>query len=103
MPGAGVCRKPTCRDVEGRCGRQIAILASLAYGGAVDRAPSLPDGSAAWEDSRCALRAQLGYCVKLLRWRKPRHRSDCSEQLDVRGPTPTLIPKDHPLAGAWGQ
>jgi len=46
--------------------------------------------------------AQLGYCVKLLAVAESLGTDpDGSEQLDVRV-HPTLIPKDHPLAGVHG-
>jgi len=99
----GYAEADPAADVEGGdAADKIAILASLAYGGAVDRAAIPADGISGLEIRDVRYAAQLGYCVKLLAVAESLGTDpDGSEQLDVRV-HPTLIPKDHPLAGVHG-
>ena len=89
-------------DVEGGdAADKIAILAGLAYGGAVDRRQIPTEGIHRLEARDVAYAAQLGYVVKLLAVAEWMETRDGIELLDVHV-HPTLLPKQHPLAGVNG-
>ena len=81
---------------------KIAILSGLAYGGPIERAAIPTEGIDRLDDSDVTYAEQLGYVVKLVAQAKNLGTaSDGTVQLDVRV-SPTLLPKDHPLAGVHG-
>ena len=99
----GYAEADPAADVEGGdAADKIAILSGLAFGGSIDR-PSIPTQGINNLDSRDVnYAAQLGYVVKLVA--KAQYQGTDgggSVQLDVRV-SPTLLPKDHPLAGVHG-
>ena len=99
----GYAEADPAADVEGGdAADKIAILSGLAFGGSIDR-PSIPTQGINNLDSRDVnYAAQLGYVVKLVA--KAQYQGTAaggSVQLDVRV-SPTLLPKDHPLAGVHG-
>ena len=99
----GYAEADPAADVEGGdAADKIAILSGLAFGGSIDR-PSIPTQGINNLDSRDVnYAAQLGYVVKLVA--KAQYQgtdAGGSVQLDVRV-SPTLLPKDHPLAGVHG-
>ena len=81
---------------------KIAILSGLAYGGPIERAAIPTEGIDRLDGSDVTYAEQLGYVVKLVAQAKHLGTaSDGTVQLDVRV-SPTLLPKDHPLAGVHG-
>ncbi len=99
----GYAEADPAADVEGGdAADKIAILSGLAFGGSIDR-PSIPTQGINNLDSRDVnYAAQLGYVVKLVA--KAQYQGIAAGggvQLDVRV-SPTLLPKDHPLAGVHG-
>ena len=99
----GYAEADPAADVEGGdAADKIAILSGLAYGGSVQR-PEIPTEGINRLDSRDVnYAAQLGYVVKLVASAQFIDTdADDTVQLDVRV-SPTLLPKDHPLAGVHG-
>ena len=99
----GYAEADPAADVEGGdAADKIAILAGLAYGGSVDR-PAIPTEGINRLDSRDVnYAAQLGYVVKLVAKAQCLGTdADGTVQLDV-GVSPTLLPREHPLAGVHG-
>jgi homoserine dehydrogenase len=105
----GYAEADPAADVEGHdAADKIAILASLAFGGSVERAAIATEGIHRLEARDVSYAAQLGYVVKLL---AVAERMDgCVDHgavppgtlpLDVRV-HPTLLPRHHPLAGVHG-
>jgi homoserine dehydrogenase len=99
----GYAEADPAADVEGGdAADKIAILSGLAFGGSIDR-PAIPTQGINNLDARDVnYAAQLGYVVKLVA--KAQYQGLDAEgrvQLDV-GVSPTLLPKDHPLAGVHG-
>lgn len=80
---------------------KIAILAGLAYGGSVSRADIPTEGIDRLEARDVAYAAQLGYVVKLLAVAAWVDSNQGVEHLDVHV-HPTLLPRQHPLAGVNG-
>ena len=84
---------------------KIAILAGLAYGGAVPRAGIATEGIDRLDARDVAYAAQLGFVVKLVataeRLGDGLGAPGEAIPLDVRV-HPTLLPKSHPLAGVHG-
>ncbi len=81
---------------------KIAILSGLAYGGPIERAAIPTEGIDRLDGCDVTYAEQLGYVVKLVAQAKNLGTaSDGTVQLDVRV-SPTLLPKDHPLAGVHG-
>ena len=81
---------------------KIAILSGLAYGGPIERAAIPTEGIDRLDGCDVNYAEQLGYVVKLVAQAKNLGTaSDGIVQLDVRV-SPTLLPKDHPLAGVHG-
>ena len=103
----GYAEADPAADVQGGdAADKIAILAGLAYGGPVERAAIPTEGIDRLESRDVAYAAQLGYGVKLLAvaqhlGAETGADGDTSQLLDVRV-HPTLVPKDHPLAGVHG-
>ena len=99
----GYAEADPAADVEGGdAADKIAILAGLAYGGGVERAAIPTEGISGLQSRDVDYAAQLGFCVKLLAVAERLGSDpDGTQQLDVRV-HPTLIPKDHPLAGVHG-
>ncbi len=104
----GYAEADPAADVEGGdAADKIAILAGLAYGGAVERAAIPTEGISRLDARDVTYAAQLGYVVKLLAVAQSLGidhsgtAADGSVQLDVRV-HPTLVPRDHPLAGVHG-
>ena len=106
----GYAEADPAADVQGGdAADKIAILAGLAYGGPVERSAIPTEGIDRLDARDVAYAAQLGFVVKLLAvaqhlGAEPAGASagegDC-QLLDVRV-HPTLLPKDHPLAGVHG-
>jgi homoserine dehydrogenase len=99
----GYAEADPAADVEGGdAADKIAILAGLAYGGSVER-PAIPTEGINRLDSRDVnYAAQLGYVVKLVaKAQFLGTDADGTVQLDV-GVSPTLLPREHPLAGVHG-
>ena len=81
---------------------KIAILSGLAYGGPIERAAIPTEGIDRLDGCDVTYAEQLGYVVKLVaQAQNLGTASDGTVQLDVRV-SPTLLPKDHPLAGVHG-
>ncbi|OUC12594.1 MAG: homoserine dehydrogenase [Alkalinema sp. CACIAM 70d] len=82
-------------DVDGwDAADKIAILASLAFGGRIDREAISCEGIREVSAAEIAYADKLGFVIKLLAIAK---RPESSEALQVRV-HPTLVPKAHPLA-----
>ncbi|MEB3184577.1 MAG: homoserine dehydrogenase [Cyanobacteriota bacterium] len=103
----GYAEADPAADVQGGdAADKIAILAGLAYGGPVQRAAIPTEGIDRLDARDVAYAAQLGYGVKLLAVaqhlgaERDASRAEC-QLLDVRV-HPTLVPKEHPLAGVHG-
>jgi homoserine dehydrogenase len=105
----GYAEADPAADVEGHdAADKIAILASLAFGGPVERSAIATEGIDRLEARDVTYAAQLGYVVKLL---AVAERMDGlvganagpsdALPLDVRV-HPTLLPRHHPLAGVHG-
>jgi homoserine dehydrogenase len=85
-----------------RLGYAEAILSGLAYGGSIERAAIPTEGINRLDARDVNYAAQLGYVVKLVATAQFLGTdADGTVQLDVRV-NPTLLPKDHPLAGVHG-
>ncbi|MFM9110235.1 MAG: homoserine dehydrogenase [Prochlorococcaceae cyanobacterium] len=98
----GYAEADPAADVQGGdAADKIAILAGLAYGGPVPRAAIPTEGIDRLDARDVAYAAQLGYVVKLLAVAERVGSSAEAEQLDVRV-HPTLLPRQHPLAGVQG-
>ena len=104
----GYAEADPAADVQGGdAADKIAILAGLAYGGAVPREAIPTEGIDQLDARDIAYAEQLGYVVKLLAVAQamPSEQAVPGEQaeqlLDVRV-HPTLLPKAHPLAGVNG-
>jgi homoserine dehydrogenase len=102
----GYAEADPAADVQGGdAADKIAILSGLAYGGPIERAAIPTEGIDRLDARDVAYAAQLGYVVKLLAVAQHlgaanQEGSDC-QLLDVRV-HPTLLPKQHPLAGVHG-
>ena len=97
----GYAEADPAADVEGHdAADKIAILTGLAYGGSVAREAIATEGIDRLQARDIAYAARLGYVVKLLAVAQ-RQGEDDPLPLDVRV-HPTLLPKDHPLAGVHG-
>ncbi|MFM1812710.1 MAG: hypothetical protein RLZZ336_1648 [Cyanobacteriota bacterium] len=99
----GYAEADPAADVQGGdAADKIAILASLAYGGVVPR-EAIPTSGIDRLDARdVAYAEQLGYGVKLLAVAEQVGlAADGAAELDV-SVNPTLLPRDHPLAGVHG-
>ncbi len=101
----GYAEADPAADVEGLdAADKIAILSGLAFGGPIDR-NSIPTAGISTLQSRDVDYAtQLGYGVKLLAVAErmdPELSNPTSLPLSV-SVQPTLVPKDHPLAGVSG-
>ncbi len=99
----GYAEADPAADVEGGdAADKIAILAGLAYGGAIERAQIPTEGIHRLEARDVDYADQLGFAVKLLA--VAQHvgtATDGTAELDV-SVNPTLVPRDHPLAGVHG-
>jgi homoserine dehydrogenase len=80
---------------------KIAILTGLAYGGPVSRQAIPTEGIDQLDTRDVAYAAKLGYVVKLLAVSQHLGSADGEQLLDVRV-HPTLLPRNHPLAGVNG-
>ena len=99
----GYAEADPAADVEGGdAADKIAILTGLAFGGLVNREAIPTEGINTLQTLDINYAKELGFVVKLLAIAE-RHGSDSdgTEVLDVRV-HPTLVPKDHPLAGVNG-
>lgn len=99
----GYAEADPAADVEGGdAADKIAILAGLAYGGGIERSAIPTEGISGLQARDVSYADQLGFRVKLLAVAQSEGTDpDGTEQLDVRV-HPTLVPKDHPLAGVNG-
>ncbi|MFM7170525.1 MAG: homoserine dehydrogenase [Cyanobium sp.] len=105
----GYAEADPAADVEGHdAADKIAILASLAFGGPVQRSAIATEGIDRLDARDVAYAAKLGYGVKLLAVAECMEGQVGSEAvpagalpLDVRV-HPTLLPRHHPLAGVHG-
>jgi homoserine dehydrogenase len=102
----GYAEADPAADVQGGdAADKIAILAGLAYGGPVSRAGIATEGIDRLDARDVAYAAQLGFVVKLVataeRLGAGGEAPGESIPLDVRV-HPTLLPKQHPLAGVHG-
>ena len=90
-------------DVEGHdAADKITIMAGLAYGGLVQRQHVSTEGISQLQATDLAYADQLGYTLKLLATAaRLGQDSDGTQMLDVHV-HPTLVPKDHPMAGVKG-
>ncbi len=97
----GYAEADPAADVQGGdAADKIAILAGLAYGGSVSREAIPTEGIDRLQARDVAYANQLGYVVKLLAVAQREGEGD-PLPLDVRV-HPTLLPKEHPLAGVHG-
>ena len=99
----GYAEADPAADVDGLdAADKIAILSTLAFGGPIDRSAIPTTGISALQGRDVDYARQLGYGVKLLavaeRLGKEGH-DPLPLSLKVQ---PTLVPKDHPLAGVNG-
>jgi homoserine dehydrogenase len=99
----GYAEADPAADVQGGdAADKIAILAALAYGGSVSRAAIPTCGIDTLDARDVAYAEQLGYGVKLLAVAEQVGlAADGAAELDV-SVNPTLVPRDHPLAGVHG-
>jgi len=99
----GYAEADPAADVEGGdAADKIAILSGLAYGGSIERAAIPTEGINKLQSRDVNYAAQLGYVVKLVATAQLLGTDpDGTVQLDVRV-NPTLLPKEHPLAGVHG-
>ena len=98
----GYAEADPAADVDGLdAADKIAILASLAFGGTVDRAVIPTNGISGLEGVDVDYANRLGYGVKLLAVAERMADSGDPLPLSLRV-QPTLVPKDHPLAGVHG-
>ena len=99
----GYAEADPAADVQGGdAADKIAILTGLAYGGLVPREDIPTEGIDQLDTRDIDYARELGFVVKLLAVAE-RHGSDAdgTEVVDVRV-HPTLLAKDHPLAGVNG-
>ena len=99
----GYAEADPAADVEGGdAADKIAILAGLAYGGAIERSQIPTEGINRLDSRDVDYAAQLGFVVKLLAVAQHVGTTpDGQAELDV-SVNPTLVPRDHPLAGVHG-
>jgi homoserine dehydrogenase len=100
----GYAEADPAADVQGGdAADKIAILAGLAYGGPVSREAIPTEGIDRLQARDVAYANQLGYVVKLLAVAERLGDATAVEALplDVRV-HPTLLPRQHPLAGVHG-
>jgi homoserine dehydrogenase len=99
----GYAEADPAADVEGGdAADKIAILTGLAFGGLVSREAIPTEGINTLQTLDIDYAKELGFVVKLLAIAERQGSdSDGTEVLDVRV-HPTLVPKDHPLAGVNG-
>jgi len=103
----GYAEADPAADVEGGdAADKIAILAGLAYGGPVPREGIPAEGINRLQARDVAYASQLGYVVKLLAIAERLGEAEDGDgdealPLDVRV-HPTLLPRQHPLAGVNG-
>ena len=98
----GYAEADPAADVQGGdAADKIAILAGLAFGGPIPRAGIPTQGIDRLEARDVAYAAQLGFVVKLLAVAEWLDSHEGVEQLDVHV-HPTLLPRQHPLAGVNG-
>ncbi len=98
----GYAEADPAADVQGGdAADKIAILAGLAYGGPVPRAAIPTEGIDRLAARDVSYAAQLGYVVKLLAVAEWLESLEGVAQLDVHV-HPTLLPRQHPLAGVNG-
>ena len=90
-------------DVDGHdAADKITIMAGLAYGGLVERRQVTTEGIRHLQATDLAYADQLGYSLKLLATAaRTEQDRDGAQMLDVHV-HPTLVPKDHPIAGVKG-
>ena len=98
----GYAEADPAADVDGLdAADKIAILATLAFGGSVERAAVPTEGISGLQGVDVDYANQLGYGVKLLAVAERMATSGDPLPLSLRV-QPTLVPKDHPLAGVNG-
>ena len=99
----GYAEADPAADVEGGdAADKIAILSGLAYGGSIERSAIPTEGINRLDARDVNYADQLGYVVKLVATAQLLGTDpDGTVQLDVRV-NPTLLPKEHPLAGVHG-
>ncbi len=101
----GYAEADPAADVQGGdAADKIAILAGLAYGGPVPRAAIPAEGIDRLDARDVAYADRLGYVVKLLAVAERVGEvaaAEAEQPLDVRV-HPTLLPRQHPLAGVNG-
>jgi homoserine dehydrogenase len=101
----GYAEADPAADVQGGdAADKIAILAGLAYGGPVPRAAIPTEGIDRLDARDVAYADRLGFVVKLLAVAERVGEvapADSEQPLDVRV-HPTLLPRQHPLAGVNG-
>ena len=100
----GYAEADPAADVDGLdAADKIAILAALAFGGAIDRSGVPTEGISRLQGRDVEYASQLGYGVKLLAVaeRMPDQGATDVLPLSLRV-QPTLVPTDHPLAGVNG-
>ncbi len=99
----GYAEADPAADVQGGdAADKIAILAGLAYGGSVQRSAIPAEGIDRLDARDVGYADQLGFVVKLVAAAQFLGSDpDGTVQLDVRV-SPTLLPKQHPLAGVHG-
>ena len=98
----GYAEADPAADVDGLdAADKIAILATLAFGGSVDRSAIPTQGISQLEGVDVQYASQLGYGVKLLAVAERMAETGEPLPLSLRV-QPTLVPKDHPLAGVNG-
>ena len=100
----GYAEADPAADVDGLdAADKIAILAALAYGGAIDRSGVPTEGISRLQGRDVEYASQLGYGVKLLAVAERMSGDDASDVLPLSlRVQPTLVPTDHPLAGVNG-
>ena len=101
----GYAEADPAADVEGHdAADKIAILSGLAFGGPIDRNAIPTSGISNLQSKDVDYATQLGYGVKLLAIaERIESTSDASPALPLAVRVqPTLVPKDHPLAGVHG-
>jgi len=99
----GYAEADPAADVDGLdAADKIAILSTLAFGGPIDRSAIPTTGISALQGRDVDYARQLGYGVKLLAVaERLGDAGDDPLPLSLRV-QPTLVPKDHPLAGVNG-